>query len=123
MTQRLDRSVVGICKSKLLEAKQEMMNRAETNRAFLITDGGGGDEADLSEKQSSEERALSLQERLRAQLLEIEYALMRINRGEYGLCEETGEPIEVERLLAIPWTRLSIEGAEMREAVGKRYAK
>ena len=55
--------------------------------------------------------------------MEIEMALGRIERGSYGICEETEEPIELERLLTIPWTRLSIEGAEIRESIRKRYAR
>jgi DnaK suppressor protein len=50
-------------------------------------------------------------------------ALSRIESGTYGICEETEEQIEHERLLAIPWTRLSIEGAEIRESIKKRYAR
>ena len=50
-------------------------------------------------------------------------ALSRIDSGTYGICEETEEVVEAERLLAIPWTRLSIEGAEIRESLNKRYAK
>ena len=66
---------------------------------------------------------LSSQERLTEQLLEIEMALSRIESGRYGICEETEEPIEHERLRALPWTRLSIEGAEIREALRRRYAR
>lgn len=40
---------------------------------------------------------------------------MRIEKGTFGKCEETDEPIEPQRLIAIPWTRLSVEGAEIRE--------
>ena len=40
-------------------------------------------------------------------LYEIDAALERIRRREYGVCEMTGEPIEAERLAAIPWTRYS----------------
>lgn len=62
------------------------------------------------------------QSRLREQLIEIEFALARIENGNFGICEETSEPIEIERLLAIPWTRLSIEGAEIREVSSKKFA-
>ncbi|NJL24697.1 MAG: hypothetical protein HC902_05700 [Calothrix sp. SM1_5_4] len=62
----------------------------------------------------SENRLFAVHQRLRTQLFEIESALKRMDNGSYGICEETLEPIEVERLLAIPWTRLSIEGAEIR---------
>jgi DnaK suppressor protein len=66
---------------------------------------------------------LNLNDRLRSQLFEIESALGRIESGAFGFCEETEEPIEIERLRAIPWTRLSIEGAELRESVNRRYAR
>jgi DnaK suppressor protein len=56
-------------------------------------------------------------------LIEIESALARIQNGTFGICEETDENIEPERLKAIPWTRLSIEGAELRESMGRRYAR
>ena len=36
--------------------------------------------------------------------------------GEYGICEQTGEKIELNRLLSLPWTTLSIEGAEIEES-------
>ena len=68
-------------------------------------------------------RFLEAQTRLRNQLFEIELALGKIEVGVYGVCEETEEPIEEERLLAIPWTRLSVEGAEIREDLSKRFAK
>ncbi|RYZ88543.1 MAG: TraR/DksA family transcriptional regulator, partial [Proteobacteria bacterium] len=62
-------------------------------------------------------------ERMHSQLLEIEYALSRIENGTYGICEETDEAIEVARLFAIPWTRLSIEGAELQEAMLRKFAR
>jgi DnaK suppressor protein len=37
--------------------------------------------------------------------------------------KKTEESIEPDRLKAIPWTRLSIEGAEIRESLNKRYAR
>jgi DnaK suppressor protein len=60
---------------------------------------------------------------MRTQLLEIEMALSRMEQGTFGVCEETEEVIEADRLLAIPWTRLSIEGAELREAVSRKFAR
>ena len=50
-------------------------------------------------------------------------ALARIEQGCYGICQETGELIEPERLMALPWTSLSIEGAEIRESMNKKYAR
>lgn len=111
------------CKRKLLESKAEILNRVKDARRDLTIEDKGGDEADQTVRVLAESETLTLHERLRSQLLEIELALARIEAGTYGICEETEEGIEPERLLAIPWTRLSIEGAEIREAVQKRYAR
>ncbi len=112
------------CREKLLNTKEEIMNRIKDARSDLHTnDDKGGDEADQTMRLLAEAEFLNHHERLRTQLIEIENALARIENGSFGLCEETEEWIEPERLKAIPWTRLSIEGAEIRESVNKRYAR
>jgi DnaK suppressor protein len=111
------------CRLKLLQVKTDILNRVRESRFDLNADEKGGDEADQTMRVLAEVEALSMHERLRHQLLEIENALVRIENGSYGICEETEEPIEHERLRAIPWTRLSIEGAEIRESITKRYAR
>lgn len=111
------------CKRRLLEAKMDILNRVRDARKDLHFEDKGGDEADQTARVLAESETLSLHERMRSQLLEIELALSRIESGTYGICEETEEAIEQDRLLAIPWTRLSIEGAEIRESVKKRYAR
>jgi DnaK suppressor protein len=111
------------CKTKLLNTKAELLNRAKDARHDLNIEEKGGDEADQTLRVLAEAEALSMHERFRFQLMEIESALARIENGTYGVCEETEEPIEHDRLRAIPWTRLSIEGAELRESVNKRYAR
>lgn len=113
------------CKKKLLDAKAEILNRVRESRQDLYNseDAKGGDEGDQTMRALAESEFLSMHERLRKQLMEIEMALGRIEQGIYGVCEETEEPIEPDRLLAIPWTRLSIEGAEIRESLMKRYAR
>lgn len=115
--------IIGKCRQRLLEAKMDIMNRVRDGRQNLVIEEKGGDEGDQTVRILAESEFLNAQDRLRRQLVEIELALSRIQSGTYGICEETEEPIEAERLLAIPWTRLSIEGAEMREAVSKRYAR
>lgn len=121
----LPEKVLKECKRKLLDAKTNILNRVRAGRdALSIVEGETtGDEADQTSRIMQESEFISNQERLRSQLMEIESALGRIETGTYGVCEETEEFIEVDRLLAIPWTRLSIEGAEIREAMTKRYAR
>jgi RNA polymerase-binding transcription factor DksA len=51
-------------------------------------------------------------------LYEIEQALNRIRNGTCGICELTGEPIEPERLMAIPWARFSADAEKQLEKDG-----
>jgi len=121
----LNKDLIEKCKSKLINAKTELLNRVRESRADLhnADDNKGGDEGDQTLRALAESEFLSMHERLRKQLMEIESALARIEKGLYGICEETEETIEADRLMAIPWTRLSIEGAEIRESIGKKYAR
>jgi DnaK suppressor protein len=121
----LSKAFLEKCRRALIESKTEILNRVRDVRHDLHTseDGKSGDEADQTVKALAESEFLSTNERLRQQLFEIEMALGRIDAGVYGVCEETEEPIEEDRLMAIPWTRLSIEGAEIRESMQKRFAR
>ena len=51
-------------------------------------------------------------------MAEVLDALRRMERGTYGLCEITGEPIPAERLISIPWARYSLAGQQQLEAAG-----
>ena len=117
------KELVDQCRDKLLSTKAEILNRVESTKLQLNNEDRGGDEADQTVRTLAEGEVLRMHERMRMQLTEIEMALGRIEAGSYGICEETEEMIESERLLAIPWTRLSIEGAEIRESMKKRYAR
>lgn len=119
----ITKELVQECREKLLATKEDILNRVKEARKDLFIEEKGGDEADQTVRVLAEAETLQMHERMRSQLLEIEYALSRIENGSYGVCEETEEPIEPERLRAIPWTRLSIEGAEIRESLNKRYAR
>jgi DnaK suppressor protein len=120
----LSRNLIEQCKKSLLETKTAILNRvSEARRDLYTSEDKGGDEGDQTMRALAESEFLSMNERLRKQLVEIEMALGRIETGTFGVCEETEEFIEEERLRAIPWTRLSIEGAEIRESVSKRYAR
>ena len=70
-----------------------------------------------------EEHALELRtrDRERKLLKKIQQALASIDSGEYGYCEETGEPIGIPRLLARPTATLSLEAQQRRELRQKLY--
>ncbi|MFZ3231262.1 MAG: TraR/DksA family transcriptional regulator [Pseudobdellovibrio sp.] len=120
---KITEKVIKDCRDKLLKSKMDLLNRVREAREKLDLGEKGGDEADQTMRLLAEQEMLNLNDRLRSQLYEIESALGRIDSGSFGMCEETEEPIEAERLRAIPWTRLSIEGAELRESLNKRYAR
>lgn len=115
MSQSTLSSIHSVCKEKLLSTKAELLNRMQAHRADFYERHSGGDEADQSVANTTENQLFHAIHRVRQQIVEIEAALARIENGTYGICEETQEPIETNRLLAIPWTRLSLEGAEIRE--------
>ena len=120
---KITEQLINECREKLLITKTDLLNRVKEARGKLDQFERGGDEADQTMRILAEQEVMTQTDRLRQQLLEIESALGRIENGSYGFCEETEEVIEVERLRAIPWTRLSIEGAEIRESVDRRYAR
>lgn len=70
-----------------------------------------------------EEHALELRtrDRERKLLKKVQQSITRIDNGEYGWCEETGEPIGIPRLLARPTATLSLEAQERREIRQKLY--
>ena len=79
---------------------------------------------DLTDRATAEtDRALELRTRDRQRKLisKIDMALSRIEEGTYGYCEETGEPISVQRLDARPIATLSLEAQERHERRERVY--
>jgi RNA polymerase-binding transcription factor DksA len=74
--------------------------------------------ADAGTDEFDRDFALSLLSSDQNALYEIEQALNRIRGATYGICEITGEPIEPERLMAIPWTRFSAAAQRELEESG-----
>ena len=109
------------CKQRLLKSKQDRINGLKALEGSL-SEVATGDEGDLARTFESQHTAIAQREKLLIELREMDEALKRIDENNYGVCEETGEAIEADRLMAIPWTRLSIEGAETREKMRKKFA-
>lgn len=81
-------------------------------------------EPDIADRASLEtERALELRTRDRERKLisKIDSAIRRLDTGEYGYCEETGEPIGLKRLIARPIATLSLEAQEQHERMEKTH--
>ena len=80
--------------------------------------------ADISDRATQEsEKALELRTRDRQRKLigKIDAAISRIDNGTYGYCEETNEPISIERLKARPIATLSLEAQEKHEKNEKTF--
>ena len=78
---------------------------------------------DITDRATEEiERSFELRTRDRERKLinKIDSALLRIENGSYGYCEETGEQISLKRLEARPVATMSLEAQEMHEKAEKR---
>jgi len=105
---------------KLMRWRSDLLREADGTLASLSE--GGIHEADITDRATVEtDRALELRTRDRARKLiaKIGLALVRIENGSYGFCEETGEPIGLKRLEARPIATLSIEAQERHERMEK----
>lgn len=78
-----------------------------------------GDQASLEYEQTVE---LRTRDRERKLISKIDQALDRLDDGEYGYCEETGDPIGVKRLMARPIATLCIEAKRRQEKQETAYA-
>jgi DnaK suppressor protein len=103
-------------RQKLLRWRADLLRDADDTLASLGQ--GGIMEPDITDRASVEtDRALELRTRDRARKLisKIDQALLRIETGQYGYCEESGEPIGIKRLEARPIATLSLEAQERHE--------
>ncbi len=103
-------------RNKLVGWKEEIVRQNRETLHVLHEDSA--QHADLADRATSEtDRALELRarDRQRKLIAKIDAALMRIEEGTYGYCEETGEPIGLKRLDARPIATLSLEAQERHE--------
>nr|WP_299790855.1 RNA polymerase-binding protein DksA [Ramlibacter sp.] len=109
-------------RQKLQQLKQEILNSAGETTEHLREDTvivpDPADRATIEEEHALE---LRTRDRERKLLKKIEQSIARIDAGDYGYCDETGEPIGVGRLLARPTATLSLEAQQRRELKQKMF--
>jgi len=108
-------------KQKLLSWKNELLK--ESNQTLNNLQSDNEAKPDITDRASEEiDRSFELRTRDRERKLinKINAALLRIEDGSYGYCDETGEPIGLKRLEARPVATLSLEAQEMHEKAEKR---
>ncbi len=107
---------------KLQALKRDILNSAGETTEHLREDTvivpDPADRATIEEEHALE---LRTRDRERKLLKKIEQSIQLIDSGDYGYCDETGEPIGVARLLARPTATLSLEAQQRRELKQKMF--
>jgi DnaK suppressor protein len=100
----------------LIEERERVMSGMDrhmqeaTNETDTLTD-----ELDMAQRHTEQAYLIRFAGKERKLLIEIEHALEKMNTGEYGVCEGTGDPIGYKRLELRPWTRYSVAYKEQLE--------
>ena len=109
-------------RKKLVSWKGELLAESrETLEALQTESHNHPDYADRASSETDRSIELRARDRQRKLISKIEQALKRIDDGTYGYCEETGEPINVKRLVARPIATLSVEAQERHERRERVY--
>jgi DnaK suppressor protein len=107
---------------RLTKLKDDLLSNAEDTTEHLREDTSivpdPADRATIEEEHALE---LRTRDRERKLLKKISQSLARIEGGDYGFCDETGEPIGIARLLARPTATLSLEAQQRRELKQKMF--
>ena len=114
----MDKKKLKEYREKLLEKQKELTQGFERvkNAATQDTSGGGTEDfVDYAVNAYTKEFLLSLSDLDRRTLQQVDEALIRTQKGEFGVCRECGKPIGEKRLQAVPWTPLCISCQEKVE--------
>ena len=103
-------------RQKLLRWRAELLDEANQTLANLSSENlHKPDQMDRAQIEANAALDLRTRDRERKLLQKIEDALRRLDEGNYGYCEETGEPISLGRLEARPIASMSLHAQEMHE--------
>ncbi len=108
-------------RQKLTVLKDDILKNASETTEHLRENILVPDPADRATIEEEHALELRTRDRERKLLKKVEQALARIESGDYGWCEETGEPIGLNRLIARPTANLSLEAQERRELRQKLF--
>jgi DnaK suppressor protein len=108
-------------KHRLQQMERELLQNADETTEHLRETVIVPDPADRATIEEEHALELRTRDRERKLLKKVQQALGRIEAGDYGFCEETGDPIGIPRLLARPTATLSLEAQQRREMKQKMY--
>lgn len=122
--EELTREQIETLRKMLLEERSRVRERLDRHLAEAVEDSDNlPDEMDIASRQSDQAYLLRLADKEKKLLREIDRALAKFERGSYGVCEGTGDPIGFKRLQLRPWTRYSLEYKEQLERERGGHAK
>lgn len=109
-------------RSRLMQQKDDLLaNAGETTEHLREDTSIVPDPADRATIEEEHALELRTRDRERKLLKKISQSIGRIDAGDYGFCDETGEPIGLGRLLARPTATLSLEAQQRREMKQKMF--
>lgn len=108
-------------KQRLQQMEREILQNADETTEHLRETVIVPDPADRATIEEEHALELRTRDRERKLLKKVQQAITRIESGDYGWCEETGDPIGIPRLLARPTATLSLEAQQRRELKQKMY--
>jgi DnaK suppressor protein len=106
---------------RLQQMERELLSNADETTEHLRETVIVPDPADRATIEEEHALELRTRDRERKLLKKIQGSLQQIESGEYGYCEETGDPIGIPRLLARPTATLSLEAQQRREIKQKLF--
>ena len=110
-------------KKRLLDIRDQILRNADDTGEHLRENEITTDPSDRATLEEEYTLELRTRDRERKLLKKVEKSIRMIEDGSYGYCEETGEPIGIQRLLARPTATLTIEAQERREMKQKLYGE
>jgi DnaK suppressor protein len=117
----LDPKQLETLKQKLQQMRAELASRRSgelRGRTDLASEVE--DEGDAAVRANNEDTLVTLAEADHARLAEIDHALLKFEKGTYGLDEDSEEPIGFARLQVLPWARYGADTQERIERLEKR---
>jgi len=112
---------IAFFRARLQLLEQDLLSNADATTENLRETQFVPDPADRATIEEEHAIELRTRDRERKLLKKVQQCIARLNTGEYGWCEETGEPISLRRLLARPTATLSLEAQERREMRQKMF--
>jgi DnaK suppressor protein len=111
-------------RQKLLAWREELVEESRETISHLQSEVRDvGDEAERATRETENSLELRTRDRYRKLIRKIDKALIRIDEGDYGYCEETGEEIGLDRLEARPIATLCLDAQERWELRQKQQGE